>query len=56
MSRRRIGRLLQFVGLLILPFAIASELLDRVGLGQSLLIAAAGTGIFYVGFVLQHRD
>ena len=56
LSRRQVGRVLQFVGLLILPFAIASELLERVGLGQSLLIAAAGTGIFYAGFVLQHRD
>lgn len=56
MLRRRIGRLLQFVGLLILPFAMASELLEKVGLGQSLLIAAAGAGVFYVGFVLQHRE
>jgi hypothetical protein len=56
MWRRRIGRLLQFLGLLILPFAIASELVGEVGLGQSLLIAAAGTGVFYVGFLLQHRN
>jgi hypothetical protein len=56
MLRRRIGRLLQLIGLLILPFAIASELLEKVGLGQSLLIAAAGAGVFYVGFVLQHRE
>ena len=47
---------MQFAGLLILPFAMASELLDKVGLGQSLLIAAAGAGVFYVGFVLQHRE
>jgi hypothetical protein len=44
------------VGLLILPFGIASELLGRVGLGQSLLIAAGGALAFYVGFVIQHRD
>jgi len=54
--RYRLGRVLQFVGLLILPFGIASELLGRVGLGQSLLIAAAGALAFYVGFVIQHRD
>jgi hypothetical protein len=47
---------LQFVGLLILPFAIASELVGRVGLGQSLLIAGAGALVFYLGFVLQHRS
>ena len=56
MWRRRIGRLLQFVGLLILPFAIASELMEKVQLGQSLLIAAGGALVFYVGVQLQHRD
>jgi len=53
--RYRLGRLLQFVGLLILPFGIASELVGRVGLGQSLLIAGAGALVFYIGFVVQHR-
>jgi hypothetical protein len=51
--RYRIGRLLQLVGLLILPFAIASELMEKVHLGQSLLIAAAGAALFYVGVQLQ---
>jgi hypothetical protein len=46
---------LQFVGLLILPFGIASELVGRVGLGQSLLIAAGGALLFYVGYVIQNR-
>jgi hypothetical protein len=55
MWRYRIGRLLQLLGLLVLPFAIASELMDKVGLGQSLLIAAAGAARFYVGVQLQHR-
>jgi hypothetical protein len=52
--RYRAGRLLQFLGLLILPFGIASELMGRVGLGQSLLIAGGGALAFYVGFVIQH--
>lgn len=56
MWRYRIGRSLQLVGLLILPFAIASELVGEVGLGQSMLIAAAGAAVFYVGFVVQHRS
>ncbi len=56
MSRYRIGRSLQFLGLLILPFAIASELVDKVGLGQSMLIAAAGAVLFYVGFLVQNRQ
>ncbi len=56
MWRRRIGRILQFAGLLILPFAIASELVGEVGLGKAMLIAAAGTGVFYVGFLVQHSE
>ena len=55
MWRYRIGRFLQFLGLLILPFAIASELMEKVGLGQSLMIAAFGAFVFYVGVQLQHR-
>jgi hypothetical protein len=54
--RYRAGRLLQFVGLIILPFGIASELMGKVGLGQSLLIAGGGALAFYVGFVIQHRS
>jgi hypothetical protein len=51
----RAGRLLQLIGLLILPFGIASELVGRVGLGQSLLIAGGGAFLFYVGYVIQNR-
>ncbi len=53
--RYRTGRVLQFVGLLILPFGIASELLGKVGLGQSLLIAGGGALLFYTGFLIQDR-
>jgi hypothetical protein len=56
MWRYRIGRLLQLFGLLVLPFAIASELMNKVGLGQSLLIAAAGAAVFYVGVQVQHHS
>jgi hypothetical protein len=55
MWRYRIGRTLQFLGLLILPFAIASELVGQFGLGQSMMVAAGGAALFYVGFVIQHR-
>jgi hypothetical protein len=55
MGRYAIGRALQFIGLLILPFAIATELVGRIGLGQSMLVAAGGAVLFYVGFVVQHR-
>lgn len=55
MGRRRLGRFLQALGMLILPFGIASELVGRVGLGQSLLIAGAGMAVFYAGYVVQNR-
>lgn len=55
MSRNSLGRLLQFLGLLVLPFGIASELVGKVGLGQSLMIAAAGIVVFYLGVLLQPR-
>ena len=54
MSRHRIGRLLQVLGMLILPFGIASELVERLG-RQSMLIAAGGTLVFYTGYVIQNR-
>ena len=55
MSRYALGRSLQALGLLILPFAIASELMGAVGLGRSMLIALAGMSLFYLGFQLQPR-
>ena len=56
MMHYRIGRGLQVLGMAILPFGIASELLGRIGLGQSLLIASGGMLVFYVGYVIQHRS
>jgi len=56
MARYRIGRILQVLGMIILPFGIASELMGKVGLGQSMLIAAGGTLIFYIGYVLQNQS
>jgi hypothetical protein len=56
MLRYRLGRFLQFLGLLILPFGIVSELEQAVTLGQSLLIAACGGLVFYIGYWLQSRS
>ncbi len=53
--RYRIGRFLQVLGMIILPFGIASELMGKVGLGQSMLIAAGGTLLFYAGYVIQNQ-
>jgi hypothetical protein len=44
---------MQLCGMIILPQAIVLELLGKVSLGQSLLIAAGGTGVFMVGVGLQ---
>jgi hypothetical protein len=54
-TRYALGRTLQTVGMLILPLAIAAELANKVGLGQSLAIAAGGMLVFYVGVQIQHR-
>lgn len=51
--RYKLGRLLQMIGLFILPFAIASNLMEKVGLGQSMLIAAGGIVVFYLGYLVQ---
>jgi hypothetical protein len=56
MNNYRVGRCLQLVGLLVLPFSIASQLVDKVGLGQSMLISAGGALVFYTGYVVQHRS
>ncbi len=55
-GRARLGRLLQAAGLVILPFGIASELFEKVSLGQSMLIALGGVALFYVGFLVQNRQ
>lgn len=55
MSRYSIGRLLQLIGLMILPFGIASELTSAVGLGKSMLISAGGCLVFYIGYIVQPR-
>jgi hypothetical protein len=52
----KVARTLQLVGLFVLPFGIASQLMDKVSLGQSMLIAAAGAGVFYVGYLIQPRS
>ncbi|MFM1802283.1 MAG: hypothetical protein RJA81_1635 [Planctomycetota bacterium] len=50
---RTLGRTLQTIGLLILPFAIVSELMGEVGLGKSMLIALSGMILFQIGVALQ---
>jgi len=52
----RLGRILQLVGMIILPQAIVLELLGKVSLGQSLLIAVAGTSVFVIGVGIQRAS
>jgi hypothetical protein len=55
MTRRGLGRMLQFAALLILPFGMVTQLEGKVGEGGLLLIMAGGSAVFYVGYLLQHR-
>lgn len=51
----KLGRVLQTVGLLILPLAIAGNLAERLTLGESLQGSVVGMAIFTVGWMLQQR-
>ncbi|MFM7131543.1 MAG: hypothetical protein ACKO85_03365 [Isosphaeraceae bacterium] len=45
--------MLQSIGMMILPFAIVSELVGQVGLGKSMLIALGGMALFQIGVAIQ---
>ena len=49
----RIGRFLQFAGLVILPIGIAGNVADKIDLRASLSIAATGVAVFIIGWCLQ---
>jgi hypothetical protein len=51
----KVGRVLQLVGLLLLPLAIAGNLSpeDPLSLGRSLTISGIGVGVFILGYLLQ---
>jgi hypothetical protein len=51
----RLGRLLQLVGLILLPVAIAGNLSPEhtLDLRTSLALSFAGMGIFGLGYLLQ---
>ena len=51
--RYRLGRVLQFIGLVILPCAITLNLAGKGSVGMTLVIAGAGAAIFYLGWLLQ---
>jgi hypothetical protein len=50
-----LGRLLQLVGLILLPVAIAGNLArpDELKESYTLQLAAVGVAVFYLGWLLQ---
>jgi hypothetical protein len=51
--RYKLARALQFLGLLILPVAIAGNVAEQLTLWQSLSLSGAGVSVFYLGWLLQ---
>jgi hypothetical protein len=49
----RVGRVLQLVGMIILPMAIAGELAKTLDLRESLTVSSIGVMIFFVGWLVQ---
>jgi hypothetical protein len=48
-----IARLLQLVGLIILPLAMVAQLYENIGSGQMLQFMLVGVGLFIAGYLLQ---
>jgi hypothetical protein len=51
----KVGRFLQFAGLIILPIAIAGNAANELTLGQMLTWAAVGICVFAAGWMLQQQ-
>ena len=52
----KLGRFLQVAGMIILPVAIAGNVVDqtRIDLKTSLIMSGVGVGVFIVGWLIQH--
>ena len=51
--RYKLGRLLQFLGMVILPIAIAGEVAEKMTLRDSLMLSGVGVVVFFAGWTLQ---
>lgn len=57
----KIARLLQLLGLILVPVALAGNLADvagadnRLSVKQMLVFAGLGVALFYLGYLLQQR-
>ncbi len=49
----KFARVLQFLGLVILPVAIAGEVAQSLDLRTSLTLSGVGVAVFAVGWLLQ---
>ncbi len=49
----RIARVLQLLGLLLLPVAMAGNIAERLDLRAMLELAGIGIGVFALGWLLQ---
>ena len=56
--RYKFGRLLQVIGLIMLPMAMAGNLVpnDQIPPGTMLALSAVGCVVFYLGWCLQGGD
>ena len=53
----KLGRFLQFVGLFVMmPLAMAGNILERIDVKEMLLVAGAGVAVFYVGWLIQQSS
>jgi hypothetical protein len=49
----KVGRFLQFIGLLLLPAAVAGGMAERLSVKEELILAGIGAGFFFAGWLLQ---
>ena len=50
---RNLGRLLQFVGLVLLPVSMMLELVESIGVKQMVIMLVFGTVAFYLGRIVE---
>lgn len=49
----KVGRFLQLVGLVVLPFAISGNVAEKLDLKTSLVMSGVGMVIFLIGWMVQ---
>jgi hypothetical protein len=51
-----IARFLQLAGLIVVPFGIMGNVMEKLDLRQSLIVSGIGVGVFFVGWLLQQMS